>query len=156
MDSLESRLRVVGGGVSRVEALANATPSIWPAVGWLTDSFGSRLNPVTGQQRPHEGLDISGDRGDPVFAAAEGTVQSAGWSGDFGNLIVVAHEFGLVTRYAHLSKISVKPGDYVTRGQSIGQIGATGRTTGPHLHYEVWANGKPINPLSLLTSQQRR
>ena len=122
----------------------------------MTDSFGSRLNPVTGQQRPHEGLDISGDRGDPVFAAAEGTVQSAGWSGDYGNLVVVAHEFGLVTRYAHLSKISVKPGDYVSRGQNIGQIGATGRTTGPHLHYEVWANGKPINPLSLLTSQQRR
>jgi murein DD-endopeptidase MepM/ murein hydrolase activator NlpD len=156
LDTLERRLRVVGSDFSRVEALANATPSIWPAVGWLTDSFGSRTNPVTGQHASHEGLDISGDRGDPVFAAAQGTVQSAGWSGDFGNLIVVTHEFGLVTRYAHLSKIVVKPGDFVSRGQAIGQVGSTGRSTGPHLHYEVWANGRPINPLSLLTIQQRR
>ena len=109
-----------------------------------------------GNSGSHEGLDISGDRGDPVFAAAQGTVQSAGWSGDFGNLIVVTHEFGLVTRYAHLSKILVKPGDFVSRGQAIGHVGSTGRSTGPHLHYEVWANGRPINPLSLLTSQQRR
>jgi murein DD-endopeptidase MepM/ murein hydrolase activator NlpD len=156
LDSLEARLRVAGSNVTRVEALANATPSIWPAVGWLTDRFGGRTNPVTGQPSTHEGLDISGDRGDPVFAAAEGTVQSAGWAGDYGNLVVVTHDFGLVTRYAHLSKILVKPGDVVRRGQTIGQIGSTGRSTGPHLHYEVWANGKPINPLSLLTSQQQR
>jgi murein DD-endopeptidase MepM/ murein hydrolase activator NlpD len=71
-------------------------------------------------------------------------------------MVVVAHEFGLVTRYAHLSKVLVKAGDAVSRGQTIGQIGSTGRSTGPHLHYEVWANGKPINPLSLLTGQQRR
>jgi murein DD-endopeptidase MepM/ murein hydrolase activator NlpD len=156
LNSLESRLRVVGSDVTRVEALANATPSIWPAVGWLTDSFGGRTNPVTGQPSSHEGLDISGARGDPVYAAASGTVQSAGWAGDFGNMVVVAHEFGLVTRYAHLSKVLVKAGDAVSRGQTIGQVGSTGRSTGPHLHYEVWANGKPINPLSLLTGQQRR
>lgn len=156
LDSLENRLRVAQTDVNRVEALADATPSIWPAVGWLTDGFGSRTNPVTGSQATHEGLDISGDKGDPIFAAAGGTVQSAGWSGDYGNLVVVTHEFGLVTRYAHLSKIQVKAGDSVSRGQVIGQIGSTGRSTGPHLHYEVWANGKPINPLALLTGQQRR
>jgi murein DD-endopeptidase MepM/ murein hydrolase activator NlpD len=156
LDSLENRLRLVHTDVSRVEALAQATPSIWPAVGWLTDNFGGRTNPVTGQHSHHEGLDISGDKGDPVFAAAAGTVQSAGWSGDYGNLVVITHEFGLVTRYAHLSKISVKPGSAVSRGQVIGQVGSTGRSTGPHLHYEVWANGKPINPLALLTGQQRR
>jgi murein DD-endopeptidase MepM/ murein hydrolase activator NlpD len=156
LDSLENRLRLVRTDMSRVEALAHATPSIWPAVGWLTDGFGTRTNPVTGNQGTHEGLDISGDKGDPVFAAASGTVQTAGWSGDFGNLVVVTHEFGLVTRYAHLSKINVKPGDAVNRGQVIGQIGSTGRSTGPHLHYEVWANGRPIDPLALLTGQQRR
>ena len=156
LDSLENRLRLVRTDMSRVEALAHATPSIWPAVGWLTDGFGTRTNPVTGNQATHEGLDISGDKGDPVFAAASGTVQTAGWSGDFGNLVVVTHEFGLVTRYAHLSKITVKPGDAVNRGQVIGQVGSTGRSTGPHLHYEVWANGRPINPLALLTGQQRR
>ena len=156
LDSLENRLRLVRTDMTRVEALAQATPSIWPAVGWLTDGFGTRTNPVTGQKATHEGLDISGDKGDPVFAAASGTVQTAAWSGDFGNLVVVTHEFGLVTRYAHLSKINVKPGGAVHRGQVIGHIGSTGRSTGPHLHYEVWANGKPINPLALLTGQQRR
>jgi murein DD-endopeptidase MepM/ murein hydrolase activator NlpD len=156
LDSLESRLRVVRTDVQRVEALASATPSIWPAVGWLTDGFGGRRDPFTGEAARHEGLDIAADKGTPVHAAAEGVVQSAGWSGDFGNLVVVEHRFGLTTRYAHLSRIEVKAGDEVARGQVIGQIGSTGRASGPHLHYEVWANGQPIDPLALLTNQQRR
>ena len=146
LDSLENRLQVVRHDVQRVEALANATPSIWPAVGWLTDGFGARTDPFTGSPAYHEGLDIAADKGAPVFAAADGVVQSAAWGGDFGNLVVIGHEFGLTTRYAHLSKLDVKTGQTVARGQVVGAIGATGRASGSHLHYEVWANGRPLNP----------
>lgn len=156
LDSLENRLQVVQGDVQRVEALARATPSIWPAVGWLTDGFGSRTDPFHGGAAFHNGLDIAADKGAPVYAAATGMVQSAGWGGDYGNLVVVAHEFGLVTRYAHMSKVEVRAGDRVERGQVVGYVGATGRASGPHLHYEVWANGQPLNPLKFLTTPQRR
>lgn len=154
--SLETRLQVVQSDVQRVEALARATPSIWPAVGWLTDGFGSRKDPFHGATAFHNGLDIAADKGAPIYASASGVVQSAGWSGDYGNLVVIAHEFGLTTRYAHMSRIDVKAGDRVERGQVVGFIGATGRASGPHLHYEVWANGQPLNPLKFLTSPQRR
>lgn len=154
--SLESRLQVVQSDVQRVEALARATPSIWPAVGWLTDGFGSRKDPFHGVTAFHSGLDIAADKGTPVYASATGVVQSASWAADYGNLVVIAHEFGLTTRYAHLSRIDVKAGDRVERGQVVGAIGSTGRATGPHLHYEVWANGQPLNPLKFLTSPQRR
>lgn len=156
LDGLESRLLVVQGDVQRVEALARATPSLWPAVGWLTAGFGSRTDPLHGETAFHNGLDIAADKGTPIYAAASGVVQSAGWGGDFGNLVVIAHEFGLTTRYAHMSKIDVKAGDQVETGQVVGYVGATGRATGPHLHYEVWANGQPLNPLKFLTSPQRR
>jgi murein DD-endopeptidase MepM/ murein hydrolase activator NlpD len=156
LDSLESRLQTVRGDVQRVEALGRATPSIWPAVGWLTDGFGTRKDPFHGSTAFHNGLDIAADKGAPVFAAASGVVQSAGWGGDYGNLVVITHEFGLVTRYAHMSKIDVRAGDRVERGQVVGYIGATGRASGPHLHYEVWANGQPLNPLKFLTTPQRR
>jgi murein DD-endopeptidase MepM/ murein hydrolase activator NlpD len=154
--SLETRLQVVQTDVQRVEALAQATPSIWPAVGWLTDGFGSRKDPFHGAPAFHNGLDIAADRGAPIYASASGVVQSAGWGGDYGNLVVIAHEFGLTTRYAHMSKIEVKAGQRIDRGEVVGYIGATGRASGPHLHYEVWANGQPLNPLKFLTSPQRR
>lgn len=150
---LENRLRVVRTDVERWEALAGATPSIWPAYGWLTDRFGKRRDPFTGEQAYHLGLDISADKGAPVFATAAGVVQSAGWHSDFGNLVVIGHDFGLLTRYAHLSRMAVKAGEQVRRGDIIGYVGATGRATGTHLHYEVWANGRPINPLDLLTKR---
>lgn len=151
---LENRLRVVRTDVERWEALAGATPSIWPAYGWLTDRFGKRRDPFTGEQAYHLGLDISADKGAPVFATAAGVVQSAGWHSDFGNLVVIGHDFGLLTRYAHLSRLAVKAGEQVRRGDIIGYVGATGRATGTHLHYEVWANGRPINPLDLLTTKR--
>jgi murein DD-endopeptidase MepM/ murein hydrolase activator NlpD len=151
---LENRLRVVRSDVERWEALAGATPSIWPAYGWLTDRFGKRRDPFTGEQAYHLGLDISADKGAPVFATAAGVVQSAGWHNDFGNLVVIGHDFGLLTRYAHLSRMAVKAGEQVRRGDIIGYVGATGRATGTHLHYEVWANGRPINPLELLTTKR--
>jgi murein DD-endopeptidase MepM/ murein hydrolase activator NlpD len=152
---LESRLQVVRSDVERWQALAGATPSIWPVIGWLSDGFGRRSDPFTGESAQHLGLDISADKGQPVYAPANGTVQSAGYHPEFGNLVVVSHEFGMTTRFAHLSRFAVKAGANVQRGDVLGYVGSTGRSTAPHLHYEVWANGRPINPLKLLTSRPR-
>lgn len=151
LEGLESRLRYVRRDVERREALAASTPSIWPAHGWLTGSFGNRSDPFSGEPGYHQGLDISLDKGQPVFATADGSVESASYTGDYGNLIVLKHGFGLVTRYGHLSGFAVKPGQGVKRGAVIGYVGATGRATGSHLHYEILANGKLLNPLQLLT-----
>ncbi len=147
---LEGRLRIVRTDVERREALAAATPSIWPTVGWISSGVGSRPDPFTGDPSTHHGMDISADSGRPVYATASGTVESAGWSGNYGNLVVIDHGYGLQSRYGHLSKFSVRPGQQVNRGDQIGNVGMTGRATGPHLHYEVLADGKNINPLRLL------
>jgi murein DD-endopeptidase MepM/ murein hydrolase activator NlpD len=124
--------------------------------GWLTGSFGRRADPFTGERAFHPGLDISTEQGQPVFATADGTVASAARSGEYGNLVVLQHQFGLSTRYGHLSKFNVKAGDTVKRGDVVGFVGATGRATGSHLHYEILANGRLVNPLSLLTQPARR
>lgn len=153
LGSIENRLRLVRTDVDRWQALADATPSFWPAVGWLTGGFGQRNDPFTGEPAQHQGLDISADKGDPVYASANGTVRTAGYHAEFGNVVEIAHEFGLMTRYAHLSQIAVKAGARVERGNVIGHVGSTGRSTAPHLHYEVWANGQPINPLKLLAGK---
>jgi len=151
LNGLESRLRFVRRDVERREALASATPSIWPTHGWLTGTFGGRSDPFSGEPAFHQGLDISTDKGQPVLATADGAVESASYTGDYGNLVVVSHGFGLATRYGHLSAFGVKVGQAVKRGDVIGYVGATGRATGSHLHYEILANGKLINPLQLLT-----
>ena len=155
LESLESRLLTVRGFVERRNALAAATPSMWPAQGWLTSRMGHRQDPVLGGDDYHAGLDIAAERGAPVYATAEGTVVEAGYHSSYGNLIVLDHGFGILTRYGHLSGLSVKPGDQVKRGDVIGQVGATGKATGPHLHYEVLANGRLLNPLRLLTQRPR-
>src|SRR5581483_11603979 len=110
----------------------------------------------TGEPGYHQGLDISTEKGSPVYATADGTVESAAYTGDYGNLIVLRHGFGLATRYGHLSAFGVKPGQSVKRGDVIGYVGATGRATGAHLHYEILANGKLLNPLQLLTQPASR
>lgn len=150
---LEDRLTVVARDVERRNALANATPSMWPAYGWLSSTMGPRRDPITGGADYHSGLDIAGERGQPVYATAAGVVRHVGYQGPYGNLIVIDHGFGLQTRYGHLLKYQIKNGAKVQRGDIIGQIGATGRTTGYHLHYEVVANGRLINPLQLLTQR---
>jgi murein DD-endopeptidase MepM/ murein hydrolase activator NlpD len=150
---LETRLDSVRTGVERQQALAAATPSIWPVVGWLSSTFGSRRDPLNGGADFHPGLDISADYGTPVKATAEGTIESAGWAGDYGNMILVKHGYGMSTRYGHLSRIVVGAGQTVHRGQVIGYVGATGRTTGAHLHYEIMMNGSRINPLNLLSNR---
>jgi murein DD-endopeptidase MepM/ murein hydrolase activator NlpD len=155
LHGLESRLRNVRLDVEKRQELAAATPSIWPAHGWLTGTFGGRSDPFTGEPGFHQGIDISTEKGQPVFATADGSVEAASYSGDYGNLIVVKHAFGLVTRYGHLSSFTVKPGQQVKRGDVIGYVGSTGRSTGAHLHYEILANDKLINPLQLLTGPAR-
>jgi murein DD-endopeptidase MepM/ murein hydrolase activator NlpD len=156
LQGLESRLRSVHSGIDKRNALAAATPSIWPATGWLTSSMGSRGDPFTGAPDFHPGLDISADRGDPVHATADGTVIFAGASGAYGNLITIDHGFGLESRYGHLSRLDVPRGGTVKRGDKIGAVGATGRATGPHLHYEVRVNGRLLNPLQFLLKSARQ
>jgi murein DD-endopeptidase MepM/ murein hydrolase activator NlpD len=156
LEGLESRLSLVQRNVERRNALANATPSIWPAHGWLTSTMGRRTDPMTGGADYHPGLDIAGEKGQGVFATADGVVRHAGRQGAYGNLIVIDHGFSLETRYGHLSGFQVRPGDRVQRGDLIGRLGSTGRATGTHLHYEVLANGRLLNPLRLLTQQKPR
>lgn len=155
LEGIESRLDTVRKNVDQRNALANATPSMWPVTGWLTSRMGYRKDPVTGGPDYHTGLDIAGERGQPVYATAAGTVTHVGYQGAYGRLIVIDHGFGLETRYGHLMEYSVRPGDPVKRGDVIGRVGATGRATGHHLHYEVLANGKLLNPLHLLTQRPR-
>jgi len=150
LGSLESRLASVRSQVESQQALGRATPSTWPIVGWLTSGFGNRKDPFTGQPDFHTGLDISAQYGTPIRATADGTVESAGFSGNYGNAVVVSHGFGISTRFGHLSRFAMRPGQRVKRGEVVGYVGATGRATSSHLHYEILFNGHPINPLNLL------
>jgi len=156
LHGLESRLSFVRRDVERREELASATPSIWPAHGWLTGTFGGRSDPFTGEPGYHQGIDISTEKGQPIYATADGTVESATYTGDYGNFIVLRHGFGLTTRYGHLSSFAAKTGQRVKRGDVIGYVASTGRSTGAHVHYEILANGKLINPLQLLTQPAKR
>jgi murein DD-endopeptidase MepM/ murein hydrolase activator NlpD len=147
---IESQLNSVKTGVERRHALAAATPSIWPVAGWLSSAFGSRRDPFTGDPNFHPGLDISADKGEPVLATADGTVTAASYTGNYGNLVVIDHGYGITTKYGHLSRFATMIGQTVRRGDVVGYVGSTGRSTSPHLHYEVWVNGKLTNPLRLL------
>lgn len=151
LGAIEARLDSVRSGVEKRQALASATPSIWPIAGWLSSSFGNRRDPFTGGRDFHPGLDIAADHGEAVIAPADGEVAAASYHGDYGNLVVIDHGFGITTRYAHLSRYAVRPGQTVERGQTIGYVGSTGRSTNSHLHYEVLVNGQLTDPLRLLT-----
>jgi len=128
------------------EMLAS-TPSIWPVHGWVTSGFGFRTNPFTGLTQMHEGLDISNRVGTLVIAPADGIVSDTGKDYSHGNVVVISHGFGMTSRYNHLNQIFVRAGQKVRRGDKIAEIGMTGKTTGPHLHYEVRVNGIPVNPV---------
>lgn len=151
LGAIEDRLHAVRSDVEKRRSLADATPSVWPVAGWLTSSFGNRRDPFNGGSDFHPGLDISASHGDPVLAPAAGIVSTAAQSGNYGNLVVIDHGFGIVTKYGHLSRFAVMNGQQVNRGDVIGYVGSTGRSTGSHLHYEILANGKLLNPLQLLT-----
>lgn len=150
LGSLENRLETVRSRIENQQALARATPSSWPLIGWFTSSFGNRRDPFTGEQDFHPGLDIAANRGTPVKATADGTVEVASYMGNYGNAVVVNHGFGLATRFGHLSRFNVRVGQKVKRGEVIGFVGSTGRATSAHLHYEILLNGQPINPLRIL------
>ena len=123
------------------------TPSVWPTPGWVTSGFGFRTNPFTGLTQMHEAIDISNRTGTPVVAPAAGIVSDIGNDNAYGRILVISHGFGMTTRFAHLSKTLVKVGLKVKRGDKVAEIGMTGNTTGPHLHYEVRLNGIPANPM---------
>jgi len=125
-----------------------ATPSIMPTQGWLTSAFSSmREHPILHIARPHEGIDVTAPMGSPIEAPAAGVVSDAGWETGYGNTLTIDHGYGVVTKFAHCSKLLVKAGQRVSRGQRIALVGSTGLATGPHLHYEVHVNGRPVDPL---------
>jgi murein DD-endopeptidase MepM/ murein hydrolase activator NlpD len=130
-------------------ALAGAfAPTLWPIMGPISSSFGEREDPMTGNGDGefHPGLDITGPMGTPIHVTADGVVVSADWMSGYGRLVTVDHGHGVVTRYGHMSGFAVTAGQTVSRGQVIGYVGHTGRTTGNHVHYEVRINGTPVNP----------
>jgi len=127
-----------------------AIPSIWPVRGQVTAGFGERLDPLSGEGAFHAGIDIAAPRGTTVECAADGIVVAAGYDAGYGNAILVDHGSGITSKYGHLSKIDVVIGQEVKRGQIIGAVGATGKTTGPHLHYEVHVRDMPVNPAKYL------
>lgn len=142
--------------LERQAALARATPSIWPALGALSSPYGTRRDPFTAAASMHPGLDVDVDLGDAVHVTADGVVTDSRYHPEYGNLVIVSHGFGLETRYAHLSRLLVRPGARVTRGQIVGEAGSTGRSTGSHLHYEVWIDGRAVNPLQYLVARDSR
>ncbi|HVL66387.1 MAG TPA: M23 family metallopeptidase [Vicinamibacterales bacterium] len=153
LGTIEERLASVRSGVEKRQALASATPSLWPIAGWISSGFGTRPDPFTGERDFHPGLDISADHGRPVVAPADGVVVGAAFNGNYGNLITIDHGFGITTRYAHLSRYAVMNGQRVRRGDVIGYVGSTGRSTSPHLHYEVLVNGQLTDPMRLLAGR---
>jgi murein DD-endopeptidase MepM/ murein hydrolase activator NlpD len=123
-----------------------ATPQGWPVAGKITSDYGQRENPINGRSEFHPALDISAHAGVPVKATADGVVSFSGWSKGNGNLVVIEHGFGFSTLYAHNSSTKVQVGQKVKRGDIIALVGSTGNATGPHVHYEIWVNGKSVNP----------
>jgi murein DD-endopeptidase MepM/ murein hydrolase activator NlpD len=129
---------------------ANAAPSLWPVDGQVTASFGERIDPFNGEGAFHSGVDIGSNYGHPIIAPADGVITFADFMGGYGKLITMDHGHGISTRYGHLSGFAVTPGQRVHRGDTIGYIGLSGRSTGPHLHYEVRINDTPVNPYKYL------
>ncbi|MDA8083687.1 MAG: M23 family metallopeptidase, partial [Nitrospiraceae bacterium] len=127
-----------------------STPIGWPVAGHITSGFGERSDPRSGEPKFHSGLDIGAEPGSPVKATADGIVSFAGWSGGGGNLVVIEHGFGYSTYYAHNRLLAVKAGQKVRRGEIVSYVGSTGNSTGPHVHYEVWKEGRAIDPQKFL------
>ena len=154
---LEYRADRLDGRLDRVEAKLeermrwiSSVPSITPVRGILTSGFGTRRDPISGRRTQHPAIDIAAPPGREVVASADGIVTRAGRIGGLGNAVYLSHGFGLTTRYGHMSRLAVRPGERVERGQLIGYVGSTGRSTGYHLHYEVHVDGEAMNPVGYL------
>jgi murein DD-endopeptidase MepM/ murein hydrolase activator NlpD len=158
--ALEGKMNLLERNIKAYESILHErgyTPSIWPVVGKLESGFGGRRNPFGGRSYEfHTGQDIDAQTGDPVVAGATGTVTFVGWQNGYGQLVVIDHGGGLTTRYGHLSHIDVTQEQTVERGQFIGRVGSTGRSTGPHLHYEIRINDEPVDPLQYLLISSTR
>ncbi|MCG3114786.1 MAG: M23 family metallopeptidase [Candidatus Manganitrophus sp. SA1] len=129
------------------QSLWASTPSIWPTTGWLTSGYGNRVSPFTGRVSKHNGIDIASRQDTPVIAPATGVVSYTGFDSGLGKLIKINHGYGIMTYYGHLAKAAVKVGQKVKRGDVIAYVGSTGLSTGPHLHYEIYVNDVPVNPM---------
>ena len=148
--SLHTDLSILEKELMKQNRLLSSTPSIAPVRGILTDSYGMRRDPFNRKLTSHSGVDISTNTGVPIVAPADGIVVKANWASGYGQVIYISHGYGYSSRYGHLSKIAVKAGQKIKRGDTIGYVGSTGRSTGPHLHYEVRVNGQPVNPLEYI------
>jgi murein DD-endopeptidase MepM/ murein hydrolase activator NlpD len=154
---IQARAALLDGALDTVEARLDqrmrwisSTPAISPVRGILTSGFGYRADPVTHGRGNHQGIDIAAAYGLPVHASGDGIVLQAGEQGGLGKAVFLAHGYGMTTRYGHMSAITVRPGQRVKRGDVIGKVGNTGRSTGPHLHYEVRVDGEPLNPIGYI------
>lgn len=151
----EKSLQEVYENILDKKDLLLATPSGWPVRGFITSGFGPRINPITGGKEFHEGIDLATRLGTPVVAPSNGIVSRAGHESGYGSTVIIDHGYGISTLYAHLSRIDVKTGEIVKRGQIIGRVGDTGFSTGPHLHYEVRVSGIPVNPMRYIAGITR-
>lgn len=152
---LEKKFHDLQNHFSNLAIRGAHTPDTWPVNGYLTESFGYRSDPITGRREFHEGVDISAPHGKKVVAPADGVIVYAGPHLGYGNTVVIDHKFGYTTLYGHLSRVSVRIGEKVSRGANIGMVGSTGRSTGSHLHYEVRLYDRPMNPVKFLRSYAR-
>ena len=147
VSSLELRFRGLNNRITDEVLVEAAYPSLAPVRGYITAAKGVRADPFNpGVKETHAGVDISAPSGSRIVAPADGTVIFAGTFAGYGNLVVIDHKFGLITRYAHLQRMNVQVGQHVSRSEIIGYVGMTGRTTGPHLHYEIWQNNRCLDP----------
>lgn len=149
-DRQEASLQMLIEYFEDKRSLYSSTPAIWPARGWVTSHYGNRTSPFSGILKFHEGIDIAAQTGTPVVAPADGVVVKAGFATGYGNMVEISHGYGFKTLFAHNSRLNVKVGQFVKRGDVICYIGDTGSSTGPHLHYEVRVNGFPVNPVKYL------
>jgi murein DD-endopeptidase MepM/ murein hydrolase activator NlpD len=151
LDRSQARLMALESMMMDRRLVEAVTPAGWPVQGgWVSSGFGTRMDPFTGHQSIHEGVDIAARFGGPIFAMGDGVVNFAGEKTGYGLIVEVTHESGLVTRYSHCSATLVKEGDKVARGQEVARVGTTGRSTGPHLHFEVIRDGRATNPIAYL------
>jgi len=139
--------------LSERQSLINATPNIKPARGWLTSRFGYRMSPFSGKATMHAGLDIAAAPGSPIYSPADGVVSYAGYDQGYGKLVSIDHGYGVSTRFGHTSQIYVQVGQKVSKWDVIAAVGNTGRSTGPHLHYEVRINGTPVDPINFVLDE---